>query len=145
MIYRKIEFRLNLFFFICRMKCISGIQCSLFEMVASAQIWWIFVKTVLKRLNKALSKVFVIITVTQDNNYCLMHRSVTFDFCFAVGMKPSDITLWPWLATHASTGLTSSRQPKAIYVKVGFNRIINPTQGTTSITNISKQQDLFKD
>ena len=38
-----------------------------------------------------------------------------------------------------------SHQPMANYVKVGFNRIINPKQGTTSINNISKRQDLFKD
>ena len=27
-----------------------------------------------------------------SHSYCLMHRSVTFDFQFAFGMKPSDIT-----------------------------------------------------
>ena len=74
-----------------------------------------------------------------------MHVSVTFDFLFAVGLKPSDITFWPCLTAHACTWLISNRQPKANYVKVGFNRIINPKQGTTSINNISKQHDLFKD
>ena len=38
-----------------------------------------------------------------------------------------------------------SHQPMAYQVKVGFNRIINPKQGTTSVNNINKRQDLFKD
>ena len=39
--------------------------------------------------------------------YCLMHRSVTFDFEFAFGMKPSDITFCLCLTAHASTWLIS--------------------------------------
>ena len=42
------------------------------------------------------------------NPYCLMHQSVTFDFHFALGMKPSDITSSPCLTAHASTWLISN-------------------------------------
>ena len=73
-----------------------------------------------------------------SKHYCLMHRSVTFHFHFTVGMKPSDITIWPCLTTHAYTWLISNHQPKANHVKVGFNRIIIPKQGTTRY-NINKQ------
>ena len=34
-------------------------------------------------------------------SYCLMHRSVTFDFEFVLGIKPSDVTFWPCLTARA--------------------------------------------
>ena len=49
--------------------------------------------------------------------YCLMQRSVTFDFQFALGIDPSDITSPPCLTAHASNWLIT-RKVNIIFVMI---------------------------
>ena len=44
----------------------------------------------------------------KSNLYGLLSRSVTFDFHFTLGIKPSDIMSLPCLTAHASTWLISN-------------------------------------
>ena len=75
--------------------------------------------------------------------WCIEVLLFTFNSLLVWSRVTSHLSMLDCPCKHLADLL--SHQPMAYNVKVGFNRIIYPKQGTTSINNISKQLDLFKD
>ena len=48
-----------------------------------------------------LNSCYIYKAAQQSLSYCQTHRSVTYEFYFALGIKPSDITFCPCLTAHA--------------------------------------------